>query len=102
MKYLPSPKSMTAYGLYGDDGKPVAIIEFEPSANGIELIRLIAAAPLMLAALEMVIQAATVFDEAGLTPGQIEIKRAAEEAGMSPTAYVMTVIRAAIAAARGE
>lgn len=52
MKYLPSPRSITAYGLYGDDGKPVAIIEFEPSANYIELIRLIASAPALLEACE--------------------------------------------------
>lgn len=111
MKYLQSPNSTNAYGLYGEvigPGHLVAIIEFESSADGAKLIRPIAAAPEMLKALEMVIEAATVYNEVSgrytdeLTPGQIAIRQAAKEAGMLPAAYVMKAVRAAVAEARGE
>lgn len=102
MKYLPSPRSITAYGLYGDDGKPIAIIEFEPSANYIELIRLIASAPALLAALtegigltlsgdfasDLEVIATVLGDEFRVFAGRLEVKAQA--------------IRGAIAAAKGE
>jgi hypothetical protein len=61
-----------------------------------------AAAPALLAALEMVMEVTTAYDKPDLTPGQIEIIRLANEAGILPVEYVERTIRAAIATAKGE
>ena len=55
---------------------------------------------MLLAALEMIALAHTVYDGDELTPAHIEIREAARAAGVTPDEYVMKAVYAAIAAAR--
>lgn len=64
--------------------------------------RLIAAAPELLEACEMVVLARSVYETEELTPDHIGLRQLAFAAGVSPAEYVMDMIRAAIAKAGGE